>query len=73
MIFVGATTSKLHIIPGTPTLQVPHKSGDADALVRGRFATNRMTMLCMGDDASRVVMRPGRTEYHSESTSLWLE
>ena len=30
-------------------------AGDADALVRGRFGTNRMTMQCCGDDASRVV------------------
>mgnify|MGYP002520899484 FL=1 len=30
-------------------------AGDADALVRGRFGTNRMTMPYMGDDASRVV------------------
>ena len=29
-------------------------AGDADALVRGRFGTNRVTMSC-GDDASRVV------------------
>ena len=30
-------------------------AGDADAPVRGRFGTNRMTMQCCGDDASRVV------------------
>ena len=32
------------------------------ALVRDRFGTNHMTMLCMGDDASRVVMRHRRIE-----------
>lgn len=37
-------------------------TGDADALVRGRFGTYRMTMLCMGDDASRVVI--GFAELH---------
>ena len=30
-------------------------AGDAGALARGRFGTNRMTMPYMGDDASRVV------------------
>ncbi len=30
-------------------------AGDADALVRGRFGTNRMTMQCCEDDAGRVV------------------
>ena len=25
--------------------------GDADAPARGRFGTNRLTMLCFGDDA----------------------
>ena len=32
-------------------------AGDADALVRGRFGTNRMTMLCMGDVKRKAGVR----------------
>ena len=31
-------------------------SGDADALVRGQFGTNCLTMQCLYDDAARVVI-----------------
>ena len=31
--------------------KIVYYSGDADALVCGRFGTNRMATLCIGDDA----------------------
>ena len=59
-----ATASKLCIIPGMRVPRGgPRKSVDVAgcSLARGRFGTNRRTMLRMGDDAARVVMRQRRT------------
>ena len=43
---------------GDDASRVVRASGDADALVRGRFGTNRLTMLRLGDDAGGVPMSP---------------